>query len=857
MKFIRVLTPLLLVGIIIIISYNSYNKAKVSSNNPISVIPKHSSLILKFNDPNKLFRLFNEKIIWKKISTVFNAENLNTNLKKINDFYNNLNFIDDKSIYITLLKDGVSSSGFLISSELDELSFNKITEKFSNNLVSSEYDNTSIFQITNDSLNIYFSSINKIACFSSSKTIIEDAIKSAKSEYNFVNDSKFTNIYNTLNQSSDVNIIYNLNNLISIQPELENSNIFFLSSLNNWVAADLKIKNNKIIMNGYNLIDYKLSNFSDILNSQKSTSLKANKFIPNNINYLVSIGFDNANKLYSNSNKFLENKNQIWETEKNRKKITSEYNFDYREFVDHLDSEAGFFSCGNVENEEILFSFIKTKESIHASSLLQRLIDSKKSSIYLKKEINFIHDNKITANIFGEKFNFNNQNYFIEINDFFIFSSSKDNLEFIIDNYISGNTLENNSNFNNFKNNTLDKSNVFVYFNTTRLFANIESNLNLNFNLDSLENFTGLAYQISNNKSYQINNLSLFYDEEYKENLKEKWFYQLDTISIMKPQIVYNHSLKENAVVIQDVSNKIYYITNNKKFSWTRNLESQIIGNISQGDFFKNNKIQMLFNTRDKIYQLDRYGRDVERFPLKIKDKTSIGHSLFDYNNSKRYRIMIIGNDNSISNLNSKGKNVLGWKYSNNENINQELFHFKKSDKDYIVKSSDNKIELLAINGTSRISYKSKSKLFNKNNIILDNNYNLITINDNALFICNLDGSSNSIAINNLDSTSLLAFSKLNNQLIFSNKNKIFVLDENYNQITSKSFNDNIIDIETFNEYTAVKTSNNIILLKENKIVKGTPLNYDGSCNIRSLSEGDKIDILLTRKKILYNYQLE
>ena len=325
----------------------------------------------------------------------------------------------------------------------------------------------------------------------------------------------------------------------------------------------------------------------------------------------------------------------------------------------------------------------------------------------------------------------------------------------------------------------------------------------------------------------------------------------------MTPQIVYNHSLKENAVVTQDVSNKIYYITNNKKFSWTRKLESQIIGNISQGDFFKNKKIQMLFNTRDKIYQLDRYGRDVEKFPLKIKNKTNFGHSLFDYNNSKRYRIMIIANDNSISNLNSKGKNVLGWKYSNKESINQELFHFKKSDKDYIIKSSDFKIELLAINGTSRIVYKSENKLFNKNNIILDNNYNIITISNNDLFICNLDGSSNIIAINNLDSTSLLDFSKLNNQLIFSNKNKIFILDENYNQITSKSFNDNIIDIETFDEYIAVKTNNNIILLKENKIVKGTPLNYDGTCTVRSVSEGNKIDILLTRKKILYNYQLE
>ena len=124
MKFIRVLIPLVLVGIIITISYNTYNKAKVSSNNPISVIPNHSSVILKFNDPNKIYKLFNEKIIWNKLSKIFNAENLNIHLKKINDLYNNFNFNNEKSIYITLLKDGVSSSDFLISSELDEASFN-------------------------------------------------------------------------------------------------------------------------------------------------------------------------------------------------------------------------------------------------------------------------------------------------------------------------------------------------------------------------------------------------------------------------------------------------------------------------------------------------------------------------------------------------------------------------------------------------------------------------------------------------------------------------------------------------------------------------------------------------------------
>ena len=54
-----------------------------------------------------------------------------------------------------------------------------------------------------------------------------------------------------------------------------------------------------------------------------------------------------------------------------------------------------------------------------------------------------------------------------------------------------------------------------------------------------------------------------------------------------------------------------------------------------------------------------------------------------------------------------------------------------------------------------------------------------------------------------------------------------------------------------------MKTNSKIILLKENEIVKGTPLNYDGNCSVRSISDESKIDILLTRKKILYNYQLE
>ena len=859
MKFIRSIIPIILILIICFISYNTYQNAKSVSNNPLSVIPNHSALILKINKPNKVSSYFYNKKIWNKISDVFNSKKLNTQLSLIEKLYSKTNFKNSNSLFITLLKDGVSDNGFLISSELEEEDFIKFKNYFNvSNQNSFQYDNTDVYHIKNDSLDLYLTNINKIACVSSSKTVIEDAIKSSKSKYNFTSNNDFINIYKTINNSNDINIIYNFNNLLDLSNNIIPNYNNLIFDINSWVAADLKIKDNKIIMNGYNLIDYNLSNYSDILGSQDPEEIYAFSFIPNNVNLLFALGFDDAKKLQSNNIKLLENNNDIWEIDKYKKEIQNTFKFDYNEFINHIDSEAGMFICGSSSNEQKIFSYFKTKESIHASSLIQRLIDSEKSSIYLDKQINYVNDRKLTSNLFGKRFDNKNDNYYIVINDYFIFSNSSENLEFIIDNYISGNTLATNNNFVKFSDNTLSKSNLYLYFNTTHLLNIINNNTVNKLNLDSLQNFTGLSYQISNNKSYQINNLSVFYDEDFKKSIKEKWFYQLDTLSDMNPQIVYNHVLKENAVVIQDRSNKLYYITENNQYNWSKELNKPIIGKISQGDFFKNNKVQMLFNTSDDIYILDRYGRNVDNFPTKIKNSTDLGHSLFDYNNSKRYRIMIVENDNSISNLDRKGKKVVGWKYEKTNKIIKELEHFKKGDKDYLIKLSEKEVELLAINGSSRIKYNSSNTINTNNDNIIDVNNNLLFVNkSNKLLICNLDGSSSEIELEFLDTNSSLGYHKKTNQLLISNKNELLFLDKDFNKNNSIVFNDNITQIKTYQDYIIVVTKNEIILLKDNAIVKGTPLQYDGTYKIVKLSNNNKINILLTRNKVLYNFELE
>lgn len=219
---------------------------------------------------------------------------------------------------------------------------------------------------------------------------------------------------------------------------------------------------------------------------------------------------------------------------------------------------------------------------------------------------------------------------------------------------------------------------------------------------------------------------------------------------------------------------------------------------------------------------------------------------------------MIAERDNSITNLDRKGKKVIGWKYQKNNKIIKELKHFKVGDKDYIAKVSKKEIELLAINGSSRLKFKSSGNIMIQNEIILDKNRNLLFINSaNKLLICNLDGNSSEISIESLDTSSSLAYNKINNQLLFSNNNELFFLNKNFEKENTIIFNNEILDITTYKEYNILTTKNEIILLKNNAIVKGTPLKYDGKFTVSKLSENDKINILLTRNKILYNYELE
>ena len=850
---VKILLPFLLIAVIIVISFRSYNNVKSSQNEPISVIPVNSSIIFKLNKADRLDYYLNKNTIWSKIKNILPIKKIDNFIKETENFIS-INNIKPSTIYITITSDGASNIGYLLSTELSQLNIEKISDIFklnSNDIKAFDYDNFKIYRHESDTSTNYLSLINNILCYSSSKTIIEDAIKSHNSDFNLLKDDKIIKLFKTSNSNNHLNVFYNINNLLSLSNnvlKVKNKNLQF----GHWVASDLTISDNLILLSGLSNLDKGINNYTDLFTNQKQQKINVTKIIPSNTTYLKAISFSNIRNFNKNSKSLLEKMNEIWSNEKHQNNILNEYNFNYPEFIKQIEKEAGIFSCDISNNNS--YMYFKANESIHAYSLMQTLIDNNKSTKYLNYNINYINDPNLPSTIFPFPSLKKDIKFFTVIENYFFFCDNIASLEYLIENYVSKNTLFESKSFNNFNNIISSETNIFYYLNTKIILENINSyfkNILINKNqIDSLEKLTSVSFQVSNNNSSLLNSLSIFYDNDFSENLKEKWFVQIDTTSNFKPQIVYNHKTNSNAIMLQDNSNKLYYITEDKENRWSKEFDDKIIGGISFGDFFKNNKAQMIFNTSSEIHMLDIYAKDVEPFPKKIST-TYLGHSLFDYNNSKKYRILIPV-DNKIMNFDKKGKNVFGWKHQMQiEKINNHLKHFKINNKDFIISKSKNQIKLLAINGSERLKFDVSTI---NNSLKRDNNGNLYAITNNLkLWQGDINGFSTVINISDIDSNSFLEI--INNNIVITSRNKLKILNKKFEEIGNYKFDSQVKRLDIYKNYLSVGTNKNIYLLKDNKIVEGTPIKTGSNYNICSL-EG-KLNIIVIRNKVLFNYELK
>jgi len=623
-------------------------------------------------------------------------------------------------------------------------------------------ENEKIFTIiTKDSSNnhdLHFRKIGDVNIFSNSSSTIKSIKEQANTEYNKYNK--------TFNTSSSFGIILNKN----LSKNLINSTFNFKDlNLKNNLGFVVNVFNDKILLNGLSYVDDSTKISNNIFDGLTSTKLKNYEIVPKNVSRLKSFNLSSYSNYKKNS--------KLEDLKEDRlSSIINENLIEYSELI---------------LNEDQLF-IIRLKDIQLFKDYLSENNNIKSTHRNFNIYDNTFLDYKLTNSVI--KYNYKKK--ILVFKNHIVFSDNETTLIEFINENLKGNTLQEDSSFNN----SLIEISSFNTLNNN-YFTNSDYNFFKELNiLNSKNDFTENSFQLVQDNEIIHFNAIISKAKASKNNLKisKQFEVEIDEEILMNPHFIKNYATKKLDIVVQDKKNNLYLISNKGSVVWKRKIGQPILGKISQIDLYKNGRLQLIFNTKNKVFVLDRNGKEVKPFPKSFNDDITQPISIFDYDKNKNYRILVTQGKELLL-YDKNGKKVNGFKYSrSNSKITSSPKHFRILNKDFIVFKTGKKLKILNRRGRERIKLKDEVVLSNENIFKLDNK--LITItNDQKLVEIDISGT---VSLSNLLNSKNL---KLNTD----NYNNIIILDENKMRLNS-SYVD--LPFSNYNTPKLTKINNNLFV---------------------------------------------
>jgi len=374
----------------------------------------------------------------------------------------------------------------------------------------------------------------------------------------------------------------------------------------------------------------------------------------------------------------------------------------------------------------------------HGSAILLHSIDistSKETLVGYKEQLQsfrsvpiykFENDSIFNQNFEGLLPKLNISNYTV-IDEFLIFSENETLTEEIISKHINKNNLNNSKSFQNTQQKLSDDISYQKILTPENLAKILNPIFGISFSGTDLKAYKNSMVQVIRDDEVVHLNAQIehFRPTQKQKKINEIFSITLDAALLSDVQFVKNHKTQQKDIVVQDIENQLYLISNQGVVRWKKKLSGPIVGRINQVDLYKNGRFQMVFSTENRVYVLDRLGKDVGPFPLKFKDKITQAVSVFDYDKNKNYRFLVT-QGKSLLMYNGKGKRVKGFSYAPDSEILNAPQHIRYNGKDYIVFAADNDLKILNRRGKIRIDVKESINFSDQNIYFYNNKFSTI-----------------------------------------------------------------------------------------------------------------------------------
>ena len=713
----------------------SCNNTEVNRTRLIHYTPENASIILRTNNIESLKISLNNSAFFDILSKTNGYINLEYNLETLKLLKST------GDVFLCFSKD-----------KTDSLQYTFIT-KFSKNLFKRDslknyeeetlaYKDKSIVKSTFKNHTFYSTIIDSIFMASSSKDIIDAAYKK---EYI---DLELEKIYNTTTNQKTLSVI--------LKSEHSFIKSFFLDdglplkTFTNYTALDVDINQNQIFING---ITKGLDSLKTINIFYKTVPQEnqLQNITPSNSDGFLSFTFNEFENIQVNLNKHPK--------------------------IDPLSYPTGLLD--NIVEVGVIYEANKRAvvlNSLDITSTKDELLGELNIlETFRETEIYNFSKPDMFSKIFHPLIKFNNATKYCVLDNFFVFADDVELLHNIIANYQNQTTLNELSYFKDIKEQLNDASSLMIVGNPTILKTILEKNMAEVIG-SSFNNYNASALQfIYDNNFAHVNGIIKQTKIKAGENsVSEEWNIKLDTDLLNTPQFVTNDITKEKEIVVQDINNNLYLISNIGKILWKKRLEGPVLGRVEQIDIYKNGRLQLAFATTHRVYVLDRNGNDVAPFPGKFNDDITQPLSVFDYDKNKNYRFLVTQGKNILMyDINAKQVNGFTFKSANDNIINQPQ-HIRINRKDYIIFKTQNKLYLLDRIGKTRITLKTSTMFSNEPVFFYNDKFATTTANGDLIYV-DTNGNTSILKLNLSEKHHIDASNKT---LVTQSENKLTIKDK-------------------------------------------------------------------------------
>lgn len=522
---------------------------------------------------------------------------------------------------------------------------------------------------------------DQLLLISTDGTLVEEGIR--KMKYHLQPSGKGFEQAKNMSEASDLNVYVNYQELplfmaMFNKPEYKDVH-HYISAFANWSILNVSIEKERLGISGMTYTDDSLFQFLDLFKTQSPIDIDLSSNMPVSTAYALQLSFSNFQQFGSDLNEYLQNTGKLDAYLKYADSLEERYRIS---ITDKLGQQLGATALIGIHEgagddfRKQVYALIQMKNAQQAKDLLVSYTRAVESRAEADTSISYHNGQEIfrlpLGNIFkvfyGHPFEHLQAPFFVFRGDFVLFANDLGTMHILLDEINSGRTLAADPNFQKHRTFNPPSSNVNVFLSPAKsfqlpgIFANDEFISVLNryaYDFKKFE-YVNIQYASSTTGSF-ITNVNVHFNADSEESTKVLWSAHLDTTFQMQPVIVYNSELKQRCILVQDVMNTVYFVSNNGTILWKTQLSGKINSNVFEVDPYRTGEIHYLFSTNKQACLINHQGLNVMGYPVRFPGTATAGINLFDPYGDSTWQFYVPLENNRIMGYLINGKPVPGW----------------------------------------------------------------------------------------------------------------------------------------------------------------------------------------------------